>query len=99
MNGPRRRIRPSSFPIRHQGEAFDKILNNQYPDLEVASSQTVDGKGLASLKIKDKRAVEIKKMAVEQSLETIRNRVDQFGISEPEIIPQGWTGSSSSSPG
>jgi preprotein translocase subunit SecD len=28
-------------------------------------------------------------MVVEQSLETIRNRVDQFGISEPEIIPQG----------
>jgi len=26
---------------------------------------------------------------VEQSLETIRNRVDQFGVSEPEIIPQG----------
>jgi preprotein translocase subunit SecD len=28
-------------------------------------------------------------MAVEQSLETIRNRVDQFGVSEPEIIPEG----------
>jgi preprotein translocase subunit SecD len=77
------------FPDTASREAFDKILNNQYPDLEVASSQTVEGKGLASLKIKDKRAVEIKKMAVEQSLETIRNRVDQFGISEPEIIPQG----------
>ena len=77
------------FPDTASREAFDKILNNQYPDLEVASSQTVEGKGLASLKIKDKRAAEIKKMAVEQSLETIRNRVDQFGISEPEIIPQG----------
>jgi preprotein translocase subunit SecD len=77
------------FPDTASREAFDKILNNQYPDLEVASSQTVDGKGLASLKIKDKRAAEIKKMAVEQSLETIRNRIDQFGISEPEIIPQG----------
>ena len=77
------------FPDTASREAFDKILTNQYPDLEVASSQTVEGKGLASLKIKDKRAAEIKKMAVEQSLETIRNRVDQFGISEPEIIPQG----------
>ncbi len=48
-----------------------------------------EGKGLVSLKINDKRAAEIKKLAVEQSLETIRNRVDQFGISEPEIIPQG----------
>ena len=77
------------FPDTASREAFDKVLTNQYPDLEIASSQTVEGKGLASLKIKDKRAAEIKKMAVEQSLETIRNRVDQFGISEPEIIPQG----------
>ena len=77
------------FPDAASRDAFDKILHNQYPDLEAASSEMVEGKGLVSLKIKDKRAAEIKKMAVEQSLETIRNRVDQFGISEPEIIPQG----------
>jgi len=69
--------------------AFEKLLKDHYPDLEIASSQTMEGRETLSLKIKDKRAVEIKKMAVEQSLETIRNRVDQFGISEPEIIPQG----------
>jgi preprotein translocase subunit SecD len=77
------------FPDVASRDAFDKILNNRYPDLEPASSEIVEGKGLVSLKIKDKRAAEIRKMAVEQSLETIRNRVDQFGISEPEIIPQG----------
>jgi preprotein translocase subunit SecD len=27
--------------------------------------------------------------ALEQSVETIRNRVDQFGVTEPEIVPQG----------
>ena len=27
-------------------------------------------------------------MAVEQALETIRNRIDQFGVSEPDIRPQ-----------
>ncbi len=77
------------FPDVPSRDAFDKILKNDYPDLEVATSEMVEGKGLVSLKINDKRAAEIKKLAVEQSLETIRNRVDQFGISEPEIIPQG----------
>ncbi len=77
------------FPDAPAREAFDSLLAKQYPDLEVASSGMVDGKGTASVKIKDKRADEIKKMAVEQSLETIRNRVDQFGVTEPEIIPQG----------
>ena len=77
------------FPDTGSREAFDKMLKDQYPDLEPAASETVDGKARVALKVKDKRAADIKKMAVEQSLETIRNRVDQFGISEPEIIPQG----------
>ncbi len=77
------------FPDVASRDAFDKILKNDYPDLEIATSEMAEGRGLVSLKIRDKRAAEIKKMAVEQSLETIRNRVDQFGITEPEIIPQG----------
>jgi preprotein translocase subunit SecD len=77
------------FPDTASRDAFDKSLKDDYPDLEIATSTMVEGRGVVTLKINDKRAQEIKKMAVEQSLETIRNRVDQFGISEPEIIPQG----------
>jgi preprotein translocase subunit SecD len=77
------------FPDAASRDAFDKILKAQYPDLEEAASETVEGKARVALKIKERRAADIRKMAVDQSLETIRNRVDQFGISEPEIIPQG----------
>ncbi|MEN6621376.1 MAG: protein translocase subunit SecD [Smithella sp.] len=69
--------------------ALSKIINDQYPDLEIASSAPRDGGTLVDLKIKDKRAVELKKLTIEHSLETIRNRVDQFGVAEPEIIPEG----------
>ena len=31
----------------------------------------------------------IKEMASRQALETIRNRIDQFGVTEPDIRPQG----------
>lgn len=31
----------------------------------------------------------IQELAVRQSLETIRNRVDQFGVTEPHIVPEG----------
>ena len=68
---------------------LEKVLRDQYPDLEIASASPRDGGQLVSLKIKDKRAVELKKLTVEHSLETIRNRVDQFGIAEPEIVPEG----------
>lgn len=71
------------------GTVLDSILREHYPDLEIASSETTSGKETASLRFKFKRTAELKKLAVEQSLETIRNRVDQFGVSEPEIIPEG----------
>jgi len=69
--------------------AFEKVIRDNFLDLEVASSEIKEGRELVSLKLKIKKAEDIKKMAIEQSLETIRNRVDQFGITEPEIIPEG----------
>ncbi|KAF0156659.1 MAG: preprotein translocase subunit SecD [Syntrophaceae bacterium] len=69
--------------------ALEKLLKDQFPDLEIASTTPREGGQLIHLKINDKRAVDLKKMTVEHSLETIRNRVDQFGVSEPEIIPEG----------
>ncbi|HOO00278.1 MAG TPA: protein translocase subunit SecD [Syntrophales bacterium] len=69
--------------------AFEKVLKDDYPDLEIGSSTVRDGRETLTIRIREKRAEELKKHAVEQSLETIRNRVDQFGVTEPEIIPQG----------
>jgi len=68
---------------------LEKVLKDHFADLEIASSTPRDGGQIVFLKINDKRAVELKKLTVEHSLETIRNRVDQFGIAEPEIVPEG----------
>jgi len=52
---------------------------------------TVDNKNPKTivLTIKPKRALAIKKQAVEQSIEIIRNRIDQFGVTEPTIVKSG----------
>ncbi len=68
---------------------FRKILKDNFPNLDIKSSERENGREKVYLKINDKQIDAIEKFAVEQSLETIRNRVDQFGVSEPEIIPQG----------
>ncbi|HLZ19239.1 MAG TPA: protein translocase subunit SecD, partial [Smithellaceae bacterium] len=68
---------------------LEKVLKDHFPDLEIASTTPRESGQLVLLKVNDKRAVELKKLTVEHSLETIRNRVDQFGIAEPEIIPEG----------
>ncbi len=42
-----------------------------------------------TLDLPERETEHIKKLAVEQALETIRNRIDQFGVSEPDIRNQG----------
>jgi preprotein translocase subunit SecD len=42
-----------------------------------------------TLVLDSRQAEQIKKNAIDQALETIRNRIDQFGVSEPEITLQG----------
>ena len=39
--------------------------------------------------LQPKEVKRIEELAVRQSLETIRNRVDQFGVTEPHIVPEG----------
>jgi preprotein translocase subunit SecD len=51
---------------------------------------TIEGEaGRFSLTISETEAKEIKKFAVDQSIEVIRNRVDALGTTEPVIVKQG----------
>jgi len=69
-------------------EAFEKLLDDEYKDLRLARSNTAETLAV-TLDLPDSETDHIKKMAVEQALETIRNRIDQFGVSEPDIRNQG----------
>lgn len=65
------------------------ILDREYADVEVVSSSPVDAGLEIRIGLADEWVREIKKQATEQALETIRNRIDQFGVSEPDIRIQG----------
>ena len=69
--------------------ALEKILKEHHPELEIASSTVREGGQFVTLIYNEKRAADLKKLTVEHSVETIRNRIDQFGVAEPEIIPEG----------
>jgi preprotein translocase subunit SecD len=69
--------------------SLEKIIAQQFTDLVLLDTRAGEGVETILLGMKDARQNEIRQQAVAQSLETIRNRVDQFGISEPEIIPEG----------
>ncbi|HEY5599324.1 MAG TPA: hypothetical protein VIK48_01425, partial [Candidatus Manganitrophaceae bacterium] len=66
-------------------EAATKLLDEDYPNLvakEGPSGETV-------LSLRESEAKRILESAGSQALETIRNRIDQFGVNEPLIQKQG----------
>jgi len=76
--------------VSGEKERWEKILSQRYAMMQELSSSALD-KGIwrVALVLDSRQADQIKKNAIDQALETIRNRIDQFGVSEPEITLQG----------
>lgn len=70
-------------------ETVQKLLKDKYPGYEQSPAHDDGGFVALDLRINDKDAQDRKDKAVQQALETIRNRVDQFGVSEPTIQREG----------
>ena len=70
-------------------DGFKSLLDSEFRDLrEQDRSQTGDRLNLV-LDLPDQEADRIKQLAAAQALETIRNRIDEFGVAEPDIRRQG----------
>ncbi|MDX8389008.1 MAG: protein translocase subunit SecD [Mariprofundaceae bacterium] len=66
-------------------EAAETLLQTTLPSYSIATGE--DNQLLLTLS--DESAEEIKKYAVDQSIEVIRNRIDALGTTEPVIVRQG----------
>ena len=66
-----------------------QIVKERVPDLMWKGVGKKDRLIIVKLTLRPEREQEIKRMAVVQALETIRNRIDQFGVTEPDIRQQG----------
>jgi len=79
--------------LRMQGkenvEKFENLLNKEFKELRIISKSTDDEVLTIVMDLPDTETKHIKKLATAQALETIRNRIDQFGVSEPDIRLQG----------
>ncbi len=67
---------------------FQDMVAAGYSDFTVESMPDQNGKPVFQMILNPDAKIHIMKMAVDQALETIRNRIDQFGVSEPDIRPQ-----------
>jgi preprotein translocase subunit SecD len=78
------------FEVSGEKEKWEKLLSDRYSMMQEKSTNALE-KGIwkVALVLDSRQADQIKKSAIDQALETIRNRIDQFGVSEPEITLQG----------
>ena len=70
-------------------EKVDNLLGTRFTLLRELSSSGEGGIWKVQMVLDSKEIDSVKKRAIDQALEIIRNRIDQFGVSEPEITLQG----------
>ena len=78
-----------SFPNTGAVEAVKNLVTEDFPNLDIDVVAEEGGFPRITLKLNEKELEFIRKNAVNQSLEIIRNRIDQFGVAEPVILRQG----------
>jgi SecD/SecF fusion protein len=85
--GPNRaRMEFSSLPAAEQAL---RIVAEDFPFLDASAGSLSDNKAYLDVSLKPKEVANIQESSVSQSLEVIRNRIDQFGVTEPIIARQG----------
>jgi SecD/SecF fusion protein len=65
------------------------LVTEDFPDITITPEIKEGSFPRILLKLTEERKQYIKEHAVDQSLEILRNRIDQFGVAEPVIIRQG----------
>ncbi len=72
-----------------QQAELDALLAKNFPQLDVAEPTDADNGQLRyTATLTDAQRLVIADMALEQAVKTIRNRIDEFGVAEPDIRKQ-----------
>jgi preprotein translocase subunit SecD len=75
---------PGDFAGRAQ-----TTLKEEFPSLDVSLGEVKADGAAVTVRMKPTEVQAIRTNAVVQGVETIRNRIDQFGVREPQIIAEG----------
>jgi len=70
---------------------LQKLFKEEFPHLEVQGPHRQEGALIYTLSLKPDELKRLREQTLNQSLEVLRNRIDQFGVTEPVILRQGST--------
>ncbi len=74
---------------RDEQAAFQKWLREDFIHLEVQGPERQDNHLKYVLSLKPDEIAQLRERTLSQSLEVLRNRIDQFGVTEPVLVRQG----------
>ncbi|MBM9518406.1 protein translocase subunit SecD [Desulforhopalus vacuolatus] len=79
------------FTLPNSGaiDKVQKVLDNDFTDIDSKLEVKEGSFPRITLQLNPAAVKALKKTAVEQSLEILRNRIDEFGVAEPVIVRQG----------
>ncbi|MGR0480493.1 MAG: protein translocase subunit SecD [Candidatus Electronema sp. V4] len=89
MDSPNPEQAMLTLPNTGAVDLVKKTAKDDFPNLDVEIQAEAGSFPRITLRLKAKEVDFIRQNAVAQSLEIIRNRIDQFGVAEPVIIRQG----------
>ncbi len=78
-----------TLPNTDSLDTVREVIKDDFPNLDIEVQTEKGSFPRVLLRLTSEEVAYIHKNAVAQSLEIIRNRIDQFGVSEPVIIRQG----------
>lgn len=85
-------LKGSTIAVAVKAEQKDKLYNlvgKEFPDIKAGATKAEGDSFYVDFVLSENELAGLKDNAVRQALETIRNRIDQFGVSEPVIVKQG----------
>lgn len=77
-----------TLPNPERREEVARVIGERFPSLVIQSGTLGAGKTIR-LTLDPREVQQLHEYALDQSLETIRNRIDEFGVAEPSIQRQG----------
>jgi preprotein translocase subunit SecD len=71
-----------------QDEQLESILSGRYPNLHIVSVASEESRRIYVLGLEQEFRENLARLTLDQAVKTIRNRIDQFGVAEPDIRRQ-----------
>ena len=77
-----------TLPRADQAGSFEAMMHKWFPNLQQSGAETSASGRVYTFELSPEARKQTEDMTMEQVVRTIRNRIDQFGVAEPDIRKQ-----------